>query len=100
MKRLPDGYTPSIYGSVALHTFGRCDCIDRRHRSSFMGERESRPGALMPREDHVRSLDLPSRKLFLDVKVQTHEGKGQRDWLNSFIGVPRRESIHDVLKNE
>jgi hypothetical protein len=54
----------------------------------------------MPREDHVRSLNLPSRQLFIDVKMQTHEGEGQRDWLGSLIGVLRRERIHDVLKNE
>jgi hypothetical protein len=65
-----------------------------------MWQRDCRPTALLPREGHVRSLDLPTRMPFLDVEIQTNERKGQRDWLGLLIRVLSRKRIHEVLMNE
>ncbi len=85
---------------IALKAFRRCHHIGRRHQSSQFGDGKCRPNAPVPREVHVNSLNLLTRKLFLNVQIQPHECKRQRDRLSCHLRMLSCERIHNMLMNE
>lgn len=97
---IPHRLAPGINRFVTRWSRGDSKYVGNGLRASVGRQCEDWPELFPSREIHMHSLDLPPRKLLLDVQVKADERERQLDRFRPFIRILRGKGIDDMLVNK